>query len=309
MRLPNCLRLESRMKKLIFALTVLSAFVFLSACSGESPTPVPPTAVPPTDVPTVASNPKTPTLVATESNVCAPGQQPEYITDVVLAKDTQGANFEPVDITDSYTPTQQTFHAVVTLQNAPKNLQLGSTWYLVQAAGYKPQKIDANTLEVADGGSRNVDFTLKGTQPEWPAGDYCVEIYDGDTLAVSKPFTVAASDAPSNAGPSVITDIVLAEDTKPDTFDPINPTTEFKKNAAAIHAAVQITDAPANTLFKALWYPPDQEPLEFNLPPVDGTRWLDFRLTPTPDGFPAGEYKVEIYVNGTLADTKTFTVK
>ncbi len=296
------------MKKTILALVLTSVFIFLLAACGGDATPAPTAA--PTSAPTVAPTATTIVLgepTAQTTDVCAPGSQPAFISDVVLAQDTQGANYEPVNVTETFDPSQATLHAVVTLENAPKNLQLGATWHLVQAPGYKPQKIDATELAVADGGSRNVDFTLKGAQPAWPPGEYCVEIYANGVLARSKPFTVAASG--SNAGAEAVADIVLAESVKPNTFEPVNPTDTFAKNAEAIHAVVKIQDAPANTSLSAKWFPPTQEPLEFNLPPVDGTRWLDFRLTPPPDGFPAGAYKVEIYVNQKLVDTKTFTVQ
>lgn len=300
----------TRMRKTIPALAFTSAFIFLlAACGGGTPAQVPTAPPTATLAPASTSNPKTPTLAAIDSDICAPGNQPDFIQQVVLAKDTQGANFEPVDVTEAYEPNQATLHAVVTLKNAPKNLQLGSVWYLMQASGYKPQKIEGNNLEVAAGGSRNVDFTLKGTQSAWPVGSYCVEIYANGKLAASKPFSVVTGSSTTSAGIQVVQDIVLAEGAKPDTFEPVNPTNTFKKDAGAIHATVKIQDAPASTVISAKWYPPDQEPLEFNLPPVDGTRWLDFRLTPTPDGFPGGEYKVEIFVNETLVDTKTFTVQ
>jgi hypothetical protein len=298
------------MKKIMLALALTSAFLLLAACGADAtPTPTnfpPPTPTPPPTATTTA--PDTPTEQA--SAICGQGSQPAYITDVVLAKDTQGANFTPVEITDAYEPAQATFHAVVTLQDAPQNLKLGATWYLVRAAGYQSNsKIDEKTLNVEQGGSRNVDFTLKTTQATWPPGTYCVEIYADGELALSKTFTVVGGATTPNASSEIVQEIVLAEDTNPDTFEPINPTNTFKKNAPAIHAAIKIENAPPNTSFGAKWYPPDQQPLEFNLPPVDGTRWLDFRLTPGSDGFPVGEYRVEIYLNEKLVDTKTFTVE
>lgn len=87
--------------------------------------------------PTAPGNALTPTKVVVDkptpqgSSICGTGEKPAFISDVVLAKDTQGTNFEPQDVTDKYEPSQATFHAVVTLKDAPKNLQLGSTWHLV----------------------------------------------------------------------------------------------------------------------------------------------------------------------------------
>jgi hypothetical protein len=298
------------MKKSIFALALSGAFIFLLAACGGDATPMPTNAPPSTEAPRATATRAASSNTGIEpAEMCGTGEMPAFITGVVLAKETQGANFEPVEIVEAYDPSQATFHAVVTLKNAPKNLQLGSAWHLMQASGYKPQTIDQNTLDIPDGGSRNVDFTLKAVEPLWPVGSYCVSIFANGKLAVSKPFEVIGSSATSNAGAEVVQDIVLAENTKPDTFEPINPTTMFKTNAQAIHAAVSIQDAPANTFVSAKWYPPDQLPLEFNLPPVDGTRWLDFRLDPPSEGFPTGEYKVEIYVNEKLVDTKTFTVQ
>lgn len=301
---------KTRMRKTILALAITSAFIFLLAACGSSTTPSPTASPSATTAPTASTTASaSPNNAGQSGPICGAGDLPAFISDIVLAKDTQGANFEPVDVTETYEPNQATFHAVVTLKDAPKNLQLGSVWYLMQASGYKPQKIEGNNLEVAAGGSRNVDFTLKGTQAAWPVGSYCLEIYANGKLAASKPFSVVAGSSTSSAGIRVVQDIVLAEGSKPDTFEPVNPTNTFKKDAGAIHATVKIQDAPANTVISAKWYPPDQEPLEFNLPPVDGTRWLDFRLTPTPNGFPGGEYKVEIFVNEKLVDTKTFTVQ
>jgi hypothetical protein len=301
------------MKRLFVALTFLSAFILLAACGAETATPTP--------TPLAATAASRPTLLPTATSepqaegICAPGDLPEYIREVVLAKDARGNNYTPVDITEVFEPTQATFHAVVSIQNAPPNLKLGSTWYLVQADGYKSNtKIDENELSVADGGTRNVDFTLKTSQDHWPPGVYCVEIYAQDSLALSKRFTVTGEGAPSSTTTAVVKQIVLAEDTQPATFEPVNPTDTFDQHIPFIHASVQIENAPPNTQFRARWYPPSQNPLDFQVV-SEGTRWIDFQLkqtptgTPIPEGFPTGQYKVEIYVNDELADTKIFTVK
>lgn len=307
------------MKNLITALVFVSAFLVLVACGANTPTPIPPTDVPPTET-AATIVPPTETAGATEvpptaptdaaaSNVCAAGTLPTYLKDVVLAKNVESDSFKPIDPTTSFDPTQAIFHAIVSLDNAPRELTLDARWYLVRATGYQPNtKISEKELSIAAGGTRNVDFTLKGKTDKWPGGSYCVEIYANGNLALSKTFQVVGDSTPSNAGAEIVKQVVLAEDTKPSTFEPITPTVKFASNAPFIHAAVQLVNAPANTTFRARWYPPGQDPLDFNLQ-TDGSRWLDFRLTPAPDGFPKGEYKVEIYVNEQLANTQTFTVE
>lgn len=305
------------MNRYVTALVVLSAFVLFVACGGEEPTETPPTTEP-TSAPTGAqtagaiietASAATATPTPQSAEICGPGTQPAYITNVVMAQDAQGDNYDPVDITDEFLPTQETFHVIITLENAPTNLELGSTWYLVQAEGYTPNsQVDKNDLKVVEGGSRNVDFTLSTVQNTWPPGTYCVEIYAEGNLTLSKTFTVVENTTPSNATASVLRQVVLAQDVDPASFQPINPTSTFQSNAPFIHATAELRDAPANTRMRARWYPPGQDSLDFDLE-TDGTRWVDFRLTPTPDGFPTGDYRVEIYVNDELADTKFFVVE
>lgn len=310
------------MKKLITTLTALSVFFVLVACGGtETPTAIPPTQVPPTSAPTAESIPPTVTAAPQASDVCGKGNTPAYLTQVVLAEDTKGDNFEPVNPTDRFEPGQATFHAVASVKNAPKGVKLGARWYVIQATGYKPNfKINESEMTFAEGGTRKIDFKLKNPADKWPAGSYCVEIYAEGNLALSREFQVIGDSTPSNADIDIVKQVVLAENTKPSSFEPINPTTKFRSNTPLIHAAVRVEKAPANTQFRARWYAPGQDPLDFMLQ-TDGTRWLDFRLmptppntpapgeTPAPEGFPAGEYKVEIYVNEQLANTQTFTVQ
>lgn len=293
----------------MLALLLWSAFLLLVACGGTTPTQVPPETLAPTDSPTTTNAAPTSTLAAQASGVCPQMPLPSYVTQVVLAKDTQGSDFQPVNVTEAYDPSQKLFHAVVTVVNAPNDLKLRAAWYLVKAEGYQDNiKIDESEYPVKAQTSGNLDFTLQTKEKSWPPGAYCVEFYADGNLAYSKNFTVTGATTPSNAGTTVIKQIVLAEDAAPTTFEPIRPTTTFKHNTPFIHAVIQIQDAAANTNFRARWYPPSQDPLDFPLQ-VGGSRWVDFRLTPAPDGFPTGDYKVEIYVNDQLADTKTFTVQ
>ncbi len=304
------------MKRNALALLLLSALTLglLAACGGADPTATPVPTAAPTDVPTTAPTnaPATATTAVNDAQapaICGKGITPDFIKQVVLAKDVSGANFDPVDITAQYTSDQKIFHAITTLENAPNNTTLRAIWYLVNAAGYAPNsKIAATEMSNSDGGSHTVDLQLKPKGEKWPIGAYCVEIYVDNTLALSKTFNVVGGNATVPPNDNPIKQVVLAKDIKPDTFEPINPTTTFKTNATFIHATVQIAHAAPNTVFKARWYPPTQGPTDFEVS-VDGTRWVDFRLTPGSNGFPAGDYKVEIYANDKLLQTETFKVQ
>jgi hypothetical protein len=129
----------------------------------------------------------------------------------------------------------------------------------------------------------------------------------------------AATSAPQQSGnPSsssgIITDLVTAKDSKSDTKEPVDLTSEFTPSSV-IHAIAKIKSAPENTKFSAAFYAVDvgsaASPNSLILSTdvvAGGTRYIDFTLTPTSK-WPAGKYKVEISVNGQVDQEVTYTVQ
>jgi hypothetical protein len=120
---------------------------------------------------------------------------------------------------------------------------------------------------------------------------------------------------PPDLAPSGYVDTVtMAEDTRGDLKEPVNPTTVFK-TSSVFHAVVAIADAPDDTKFGAVWYAVDVgnaapcnsliDQTELN---SGGSRNIDFHLTPT-NKWPVGTYRVEIYVNDDLDTVVNFSVK
>lgn len=130
-----------------------------------------------------------------------------------------------------------------------------------------------------------------------------------DTPVIEVP---TLEDAPSSSG--IITDVILARDVEGVDLNPVDPTTVFT-SSSIIHAVVEIEDAPANTNFTAEFYVVDvgdaAQPNSLITSTdlvADGTRYLDFNLTPTTS-WPAGTYRVDILVNGELDQSVEYTVE
>lgn len=124
----------------------------------------------------------------------------------------------------------------------------------------------------------------------------------------------AQSTDPDVQSSGIITEVVMARDTEGIELDPVDPTTVFSPDSI-IHAVVKIEDAPINTEFTAAFYVDDvgdaAEPntlIGSNTLMGDGTRNVDFTLTPTTS-WPAGTYRVEISINGTLDQVVQYTVQ
>jgi hypothetical protein len=138
-------------------------------------------------------------------------------------------------------------------------------------------------------------------------------------IETSVPTMIAAATeaaAPTEAGPAsgLITKITMAAGVQGANLDPVGPTTTYGPSDT-FHAVVQIQDAPTATKFQAEWFAEDvgsaAQPntrIEGTEIVSDGSRNLDFSLTPDSK-WPAGTYRVEISVNGTLEQTVQFSVK
>lgn len=255
------------------------------------------------------------------------------ITNVVIARDVQGANFDPVDITDVYPAEQKKFHAVVTISNAPADTAVRAVWIAADVGSAAAPDTRIDQYEIKSQGSRNLDFTLTPDGDHFPSGKYQVQIYVNDKLDRTLSFTVAAGQVtgitpppgvpPTTAGrtptpgssstASLISAVTMARDTQGDNKDPVNPTTVFPTNAV-FHAIVSVKNAPSSTQFTAAWYVTDvgsaAKPdtlIDSTDLTTEGTRNLDFSLAPK-NQWPAGTYRVEIFVNGTRATVVPFSV-
>ncbi len=268
------------------------------------------------------------------------------ITNAVTSKGVKGETFEAEGITDTYPADQPKFHVVVSIANAPSGTLLKAVWTAVDvgAAAAPNTKLDETEIKVQ--GTRNVDFPLEPQEGRWPPGSYKVEIHLNGTLERTLKFTVAGPPAtptpePTSIPPTatiaptataelagslcpplsplvakptgIVSNVTLARDTRGNTKEPVDPTVTFAGNAV-FHAIVAIQNAPANTSFRASWYATDAMPaatcnqlLDSSSTSSYGTRNIDFALAPTAV-WPAGRYRVEIYVNEVLDRWVAFEV-
>ena len=235
------------------------------------------------------------------------------VTNAVTAKDVSGDNVDPVGITDSFPANQSIFHVVVSISGAPDNTSVKVNWLTASNTAM-------GDFALAASGTRNLDFSFKPDVGKLPPGDYQAQIYVNENLDRTLKFTVesapsAPSPAPTIAKPSgFIGSVTMAEDTKADTKEPVNPTIVFK-STSVFHAVTALLNAPANTKFSATWYvvdvgnaaPPGSQ-IESTDVSTGGSRNIDFTLSPATI-WPAGSYRVEISVNGVVDTVKNFTVK
>lgn len=166
--------------------------------STAKPTTAPPT---PTKVPTATTAPK-PTTVPTSPTSkggCPPlppavVKSSGIVSNVTMALGTKGDTKDPVNPTLVFQPSSA-FHAVVAIQNAPKNTKFKAAWFATDVGSAADCNTAIDDTEFSADGTRNIDFTLTPSTT-WPAGTYRVEIYVNGNLDRVVNFSVAGSTAP-----------------------------------------------------------------------------------------------------------------
>src|SRR5512139_4271591 len=113
-----------------------------------------------------------------------------------------------------------------------------------------------------------------------------------------------------------ITQAVLAKDVKGDTFEPVNPTSTFPTDQSVINLVVTVANAPSETKVKTVWAAvdvgdaaPANTKIDEAEVTMDNSGNAHFTLSlPNSGTWPAGKYKVEIYLNDKLDRTLEYTV-
>lgn len=111
-----------------------------------------------------------------------------FVEKIVMAKDTEGDNKDPVGLTNTYDGAA-TFHAVVVTKDAPTDTVFRAVWYADDTNGVADCNTQIDEYELTTEGTRNIDFTLSPKE-SWPVGLYRVQVFVNDTLEKNVLFKV-----------------------------------------------------------------------------------------------------------------------
>lgn len=116
----------------------------------------------------------------------APSGASSVVTNVTLAPSTDPNTTKPVNPTNEF-KQDAVVHAVIYIQDAPKNTQFKATWFAADVGQAMKPNTSRGSVEVISDGSRYIDFTLK---PPHPPGSYRVEIAVNGSVQRTASFTV-----------------------------------------------------------------------------------------------------------------------
>ncbi len=127
---------------------------------------------------------------------------------------------------------------------------------------------------------------------------------------------VVASACSVSFSTANVTQAVLAKDVQGETFEPVNPTSTFPTDQAVIHLVVSVANAPSDTKVKTVWTavdvgdaaPANTKIDEAELTMNDSGNAHFTLSAPTSGKWPAGKYKVEVYLDDKLDRTLEYSI-
>lgn len=219
-----------------------------------------------------------------------------------------------VDPTSTFEPTD-TFHAVVTVSNAPDGTKLRFVWF------YGDQRLDATDFTVEDG--KNVVNATLTNDNEWPAGDYTVEIYLNDKLDRTLSFSVAGEPASGNSdgssndrgggsGEVSLDDAALSLDFA--EGQPVDITDTFATTTNPIHLSVLLNGETEGVEVAAVWVAVDaggeQDATIYEDAIVLSADEQVAHFTLEYNGeWPTGTYQAQVFINGEFATALDYTIE
>jgi hypothetical protein len=116
-------------------------------------------------------------------------------------------------------------------------------------------------------------------------------------------WTCVAADCNVSYSSAKITDATLTKEVNADK-EAIGSANSFEQTVPVIHCVVKLANAPEDTKLKARWSvvnvageQPNSKIVESDIDAVGKNNIIDFTFKPNPGGMPAGEYKVDVFLN------------
>ena len=113
-----------------------------------------------------------------------------------------------------------------------------------------------------------------------------------------------------------LSEVTMARSIDSSTFKPVQATDSFSIDAPEIFLSAKFSNAPSETEITAEWIYVEGEVegmtdflIDTVSVEVSGTDYLYFSRLMPDTGWPRGQYAVKLYIDGTAAETATFTVQ
>ena len=108
-----------------------------------------------------------------------------------------------------------------------------------------------------------------------------------------------------------LSEIKMSKDVEPEQKSPVDVAETFSTDAPQVYCTAKLSRAPSETSVKADFFyleEGEQKIAELELPDLEGTRYVSFKLNRPQIGWPLGKYKAALSMNGKPQGETFFTL-
>ena len=225
------------------------------------------------------------------------------LTEAAIASEIDLSTNKALVLNDRFQTDTPVIYATALLIDAPENTKITATWTYT-ADNTKIASVDVLSTQV----SQYISFSLSRPDNGFPVGGYQVDLAINGTRSETLRFSV---EAPIVVLTPKLTEGAMASQINPDTLVAVTTTDRFAPDIAVIYATAILTDAPVGTRITATWiYVTESYTIgSVDLFSDEASQAIMFYMNRPEEGFPTGQYKVELAIDGQLAITLDFTVE
>lgn len=212
---------------------------------------------------------------------------------------------------NAFAPDTPRIYVLFTVADVPENTKVKSVWIAEKTESNPETALDEATLTMG-GAASTGKFWFTRPPLGWAVRSYRVELYLGERLAHTARFQVQPS--PSGTSQSKIGPIIFARGTTADA-QPVDRTDQFEQGVKIVYGFFNYEGLRPDDTVTQTWYRGDEKVLDNTRPlstfaaggsvPEKGNLAVSIQWN---DGATAGSYRLEIRINGALAQTGNFTV-
>lgn len=130
---------------------------------------------------------------------------------IVLCQEISEADGTPIGAAETFNNDVSQIQAKVIAGDCPAGTKVKGVWVSVDAIDVPNYEIDAVELVFQEAGGGQAFFSLSRPDNGWPMGNYKLDIYIGDQLAQSAPFSIIAGTVEQVTETTADVDTVTAE--------------------------------------------------------------------------------------------------
>ncbi len=228
--------------------------------------------------------------------------------DVQLSAEIDESTYEPITVTSEFYTDTSMVYVTGIVDKAPEGTLAGADCFYVEDG--QDLFIDGADVEL-DEAETAVYFSFPKPAEGWSLGDYEVNMYLDKEVVLTLSFKVIEYSEEANT--ASLRDLQVASAVDEETYEPTTVTDTFNTKSPIVYMTGTVDNVTPGQVIRAEWFYSEEDGDTFmdeaSVELVDEISAILFSYDKPEDGWPTGEYMIDIYIDDSYMETLDFTVE